>query len=378
MPREFDWQLALYLARAPDIVFSVLALVSVVGEASFGLVLFSRVARRALPIAMVMMHLGILALQKILFLDLMLLQLTFIDFREIRMKVANRLAVSRGRIQVTYDESSSFWRCAIRVLARLDLFGRLDWVPTAEPPSVEPGELRVSWRGRVYRGAAACRIVARAIPLLWVIIPVLYLPGFYAFGTAAWRYVSGCARLATESASELANRVEASGVERSPHRWRFALAVSGWVLAAMLIWSYRIEYYPLTSWHLFVMPNNSGRVKYAKVVARLESGEMAQMRLEEGIAVMRFDGRYAPFLAMCFGRGHRRPPNPRVPDIEACRKFLIASGSAYNQKAPLGRKVTQLEIQAWEWDFAAHPLDPKHGRLADRFVIDIGMERDHR
>lgn len=373
MPREFDWQLALHLAPAPDFVFSLLAVASVVGEVSFGLVLFSRLARRILPIVMIMMHLGILALQKILFLDLMLLQLAFIDFREIRVRVAKRLAVGRGSIQVTYDESSSLGRRVIRVLECLDLFGRLAWVPATESPSVGPSALRVSWRGRAYREADACRIVTRAIPLLWPLVPFLYLPGFYSLGTAAWRYVSGRVRLTSERVSEPAN-----GLERSAYRWRFALAISGWVFAAMLIWSYRIEYYPLTSWHLFVFPNTTGRVKYDKVLARLESGEMTRMRLEDGIAVMRFDGRYAPFLAMCFGRGHRRPPNPHVPDIEACRKFLIASGSAYNRKASPGKKVTQLEIQAWEWDFRAHPLDPNHGRLVDRFVIDVGADRDHR
>lgn len=378
MPREFDWQLALYLVAVPDIVFSLLAVVSVVGEASFGLVLFSRFARRVLPIAMVMMHLGILALQKILFLDLMLLQLTFIDFREARIRLAKRLAVSRGRIRVAYDESIPFWGHAIRVLACLDLFGRLDWAPAAEPPSVGPPGLRVAWRGRVHRGAAAYRIIARAIPLLWALIPFLYVPGFCAAGRVAWRYAYKHTRLATEpSVSVPARAVEASGVERSVHRWRFPLVVSGWVLMAMFVWTYRIEYYPLTSWHLFVSPNTSGLVKYNKVVARLESGEVVPMRLEEGIAAMRFDGRYAPFLSMCFGGKHRRPPNPHVQDIDMCRTFLRVSGSAYNRNARPGAKVTQLEIQAWEWDFGTHPLDPKHGRLVDRFVIDIGTDRDH-
>ena len=58
------------------------------------------------------------------------------------------------------------------------------------------------------------------------------------------------------------------------------------------------------------------------------------------------------------------------------RKFLMASGSAYNRNARPGGKVSQLEIQAWEWDFAAHPLDPEYGRLVDRFVVDIGTGRD--
>jgi hypothetical protein len=368
MPREFDWRLALSLASAPDLVFSLLAVVSVAGEVGFGLVLFSRVARRILPIAMVMMHLGILALQKILFLDLILLQLAFIDFREIRMRVAKRLAVSRGRIQVAYDdEPLSFLRRAIRVLACLDLFGRLDWAPAAEPQG-----LRVIWRGRVYRGVAAYRIIALAIPLLWVFVPLLYVPGFHATGTAAWRYASRRTRPPTEPSAS----VPASGVEKSAHRWRFPLVVSGWVLAAMIVWSYRIEYYPLTSWQLFVFPNTSGRVTYNKVVARLESGETVPMRLEDSIGAMRFDGRYAPYLSMCFGRGHRRPPNPLIQDIDVCRKFLMASGSAYNQKAGPGRRVTQLEIQAWEWDFATHPLDPEYGRVINRFVVDIGTDGD--
>jgi hypothetical protein len=384
MPREFDWRLALYLAPAPDIVFSLLGLVSVVGEVGFGLVLFSRVARRILPIAMVMMHLGILALQKILFLDLMLLQLAFVDFREIRMRIGKRLAVSRGRIQVVYDESSSFWRRAIRVLACLDLFGRLDWVPAAELPSAEPGgELRVIWRGREYRGAAAYRRIALAIPLLWMFVPILYVPGLCAVGTAAWRYAPRRTRLPTvrsgggpQPSAEPSASMLASVVERSAHRWRFSLVVSGWVLAAMLVWWYRIEYYPLTSFQLFVWPNTSGRVTYNKVVARLESGEMAPMRLEDAIGAMRFDGRYSPFLSMCFGKPHRRPANPHAEDIDVCRKFLMASGAAYNRKARPGGKVTQLEIQAWEWDFGSHPLDPEYGRLIDRFVVDIRTERD--
>jgi hypothetical protein len=144
----------------------------------------------------------------------------------------------------------------------------------------------------------------------------------------------------------------------------------------MLCWWYRIEYYPLTSWQLFVFPNTSGRITYNKVLARLESGQLAPMRLEDSIGAMRFDGRYAPFLNMCFGRGHRRPPNPQARDIDVCRKFLMASGSAYNRKAPPGGRVTQLEVQAWEWDFGAHPLDPKYGRVIDRVVVDVATERD--
>jgi hypothetical protein len=332
---------------------------------------------------MVMMHLGILALQKILFLDLILMQLAFVDFREIRMAVSKRLAARCGRIQVVYDESISFSRRAVRVLACLDLFGRLDWTPAAGRPSAEPErDLRIIRRGREYRGVAAFRIIALAVPLLWVFVPFLYVPVLRAVSTAAWRYMSRLGALSSGRSGEgpqppterTASEV-ASGVEMSAHRWRFPLVVSGWVLVAMLCWWYRIEYYPLTSWQLFVFPNTSGRITYNRVVARLESGQMAPMRLEDSIGAMRFDGRYAPFLNMCFGRRHRRPRNPQVQDIDVCRKFLMASGSAYNRKTRPGGRVTQLEVQAWEWDFGRYPLDPNYGRVIDRVVVDVSTER---
>jgi hypothetical protein len=100
------------------------------------------------------------------------------------------------------------------------------------------------------------------------------------------------------------------------------------------------------------------------------------MRLEDVIGAMRLDGRYDPFLAMCLGRPHPRHASPEADDAHVCRKFLAASGSAYNQKARPGTKVTQLEIQAWEWDFASNPSDPEYGRLVDRFVLDLETERD--
>src|SRR5262245_11217871 len=78
-PREFDWALSLRLAHLPDVFFSLLGLIALCSETLFGLVLFSRVARRILPVAAIMMHIGILLLQRILFLDLMLLQLVYFD-----------------------------------------------------------------------------------------------------------------------------------------------------------------------------------------------------------------------------------------------------------------------------------------------------------
>lgn len=111
-PMEFDFRLSLNLAAAPDWVFAALALSAVLGELLYGLVLFSRRARWILPITMLFMHVGILLLQNILFFDLILLQLIFLNFRPLLRAVSSRLPAFRP------------------VIARAGILGALTDAPT--------------------------------------------------------------------------------------------------------------------------------------------------------------------------------------------------------------------------------------------------------
>lgn len=65
-PLNFDWTFSLYLP-APEITFSILGLAGMIGEITFILVLFSKVARLVLPSIMLSMHVGITFLQNIFF-----------------------------------------------------------------------------------------------------------------------------------------------------------------------------------------------------------------------------------------------------------------------------------------------------------------------
>ncbi len=76
----FDWSLGLALRDAPDFVFAFLGITTIVVEIGYITVLFSPIARLILPLAMLAMHVGILFLQNIFFVDLILLQLLFVDF----------------------------------------------------------------------------------------------------------------------------------------------------------------------------------------------------------------------------------------------------------------------------------------------------------
>lgn len=114
-----------YWPTAPDWVYSALGLAAVLGELLFGLVLVSRIARSLFPPLMVGMHVGILLLQKILFLDLLLIHVVFYEWRRLRQWAAgafDRLAkpFRRGRVpsgELQSGTSARFAQCAPAVTA---------------------------------------------------------------------------------------------------------------------------------------------------------------------------------------------------------------------------------------------------------------------
>ncbi len=96
---EFDFDVAPALVQAPSVFFLFLSVMGLGTELLFGLVLVSRRARLWLPAAMVLVHIGILFLQNILFIDLILLQAVFYDWRPARLAVERRLAARRAAAQ---------------------------------------------------------------------------------------------------------------------------------------------------------------------------------------------------------------------------------------------------------------------------------------
>lgn len=79
----FPWHLGLDLTWMPDAFFQGLTMSAVFGEAGYILALFFPWARWIFPPLTSGMHIGITALQHILFLDLILIQAIFIDWRRV-------------------------------------------------------------------------------------------------------------------------------------------------------------------------------------------------------------------------------------------------------------------------------------------------------
>ena len=386
-PREFDWALSLHLIHAPDILFSLIGLFALFSETFFGLVLFSRVARWIFPVAAIMMHIGIFLLQRILFLDLILLQLVFFDFTLIRKAIGSWLAIKRGRLQVLYDGLCPLCGRAVRLLTRFDLFTRLEFLDFRRIDFNEYNgshmlnlarkdleeEMFVIFRGKAYRGFYGYRRIASALPVLWPLAPWLFLPGI-SLGASVYGYVARnrlqflwCDAHCPVQPSEEGESAKVTTIGDAARGFGYALAVSGIIVVSLLLWYYRIEFYPFTSWHLYSNLDTSGKVQYKKVFAQHESGVSSRARLEDTIGALALDNRYAPHIEKCFGE--------QPGDVEICKKFLSAAASAYNKKAQPGKRVTQYEIQVWIWDFLSYPSDPNYGQLTDRFAFEINTGR---
>jgi len=235
-------------------------------------------------------------------------------------------------------------------------------------------EMYIIFRGKAYHGFDGYRRIALALPALWPLAPWLFLPGISSLGALVYGYVArnrlkflGCDSHCPVQPSEAGDSVKVATTGDATRGVGYALAVSGIILVALLCWFYRIEFYPLTSWHLYSASNTSGTVEYRKVLAQYDSGVSSRARLEDTIGAIALDNRYSPFLDKCF--------EERPSDVEICKKFLRAAAFAYNKKAQPGQRVTQYEIQVWNWDFLSHPFDPNYGNLTDRFVFEINTGR---
>lgn len=92
---------------APDFLFVLLGIIAIGTELAFGLVLVSRRARLVIPATMVLVHIGIVFLQDILFSDLMLLLLVFYDWRPLGRAVGRWFAIGPVRRELAGPPSDA-------------------------------------------------------------------------------------------------------------------------------------------------------------------------------------------------------------------------------------------------------------------------------
>ena len=370
--------MSLHLAWAPDFVFVLLGVVAISGELSYPLVLFSKTARRIVPVITIVLHTGIIFLQDIVFLDLIALNLILLDFTWLRDWLARRFS-RNGPLAVLYDGSCRYCRATVRLLAAVDLFGRLEVVDfrrldiqafnRAHGSDLQldrlENEMAVVSRGRVSWGFFAYRALSGALPALWIAAPLLRAPGASRLGPWFYRNVAvrrhGHPRCIEACATEPAAAPAAFASELTTmQRFGYVLSIAALTVVMSVAFYHRIEFYPFTGMQLFSGLKTS-TVTYFRVMGSRQSGERSRVRLEDGIAALRFNARYrVAAYEHCFGQ-------PAEKDV--CRKFLSATMAVYNQKSAPGDRLTSLEVNKWLWDFRSSSHDPMRGRIVERYVF---------
>lgn len=368
-PMQFDWGVSLDLAYLPDPVFAFLGLSAVAGEVSYGLVLVWPWARRVLPIMMGLMHIGIVFLQNILFLDLIVLQVIFYDLTKARQAIGRRLTARRGSLEVFYDGHCQLCQSTVEILRRLDLFERLRLTDFRHPSISQETlaeQMHVVERGRIFRGFDGYRRLAVVLPMGWLLLPFLWLPGAAWVGSQVYtriargRFGAPACGAHCRLAAPHPVPVRADKLDASPSLgWApLAVAVLGTVL--LFSWCFRIERYPFTALQMYTDQKWRSRepIVFSRVLAHRESGEVSKAAFDAAVGFYAINARYRPLINGCFGDARQ---------MEKCRLFLAACGENYNKKASDGRRVMRFEIQKWTcaWE------DPKQQQLLDRCVIEL-------
>lgn len=367
---EFDFRVSVALVEAPDLFFVMLGVVGLGTELAFGVVLASHRARLVLPALMLLVHVGILFLQNILFIDLILLLGVFYDWRSVRQEVGRRVTARYGTVQVIYDGHCGLCGRTIQLLRAFDLFDRLTFVDfrvldngavqrlTGPPIDLDRLErdMAVVTGTRLQWGFKGYRRLASVLPVGWLIAPLLYLPGVTVAGETVYAWISErrtgvCDLPGPSPPNAPIDRLHRAG----------ALAVLAIAMFLGSWWVTHIEFYPLTTMKMFSLPDpRPGTVGYVWALAHYADGTTARAPFERWIGAMA-DSRYRRVLSAAFGTPAER---------QHARQFLEASVRAA-ARASTNPPLASLELQLREWNFVADPHHPRQGALVDRYVLRL-------
>lgn len=183
-----------------------MAFITVLFEVAAPLALFSRRARAVLIPGLFSMQIGIALLMHVTFTQFILLYLFWVPWVAVGRWLARRLGSEPRRIML-FDGDCGLCERTVAVVRGLDLLGRVeprdlsrDWAavralfPDLDRAACLEAMHVVGPGGRISVGFDAYRSLARALPLGWILLPLLHLPGARTVGRAVYRYVSARGR----------------------------------------------------------------------------------------------------------------------------------------------------------------------------------------
>jgi predicted DCC family thiol-disulfide oxidoreductase YuxK len=178
-----------------------LAAATVVVELGFITSLISRTARRVFVPAGVALLVGIRIMMGPTFGGFLIANVFWVPWQALGLRVARWSRA--GALSLLYDGACGLCTTTAATVRRLDLLGRValidvsqDWaIAAARFPWLDQATCLtdvhlVTSRGRTAVGFDAYRELARALPIGWLAVPLLFMPGLGAAGRVMYRAVA--------------------------------------------------------------------------------------------------------------------------------------------------------------------------------------------
>jgi predicted DCC family thiol-disulfide oxidoreductase YuxK len=191
----------LFVARYPWLA-SLFAGISMIAETAYPAALFSRRARAVLVPAVFGMQVGIRLLMGPTFNQYLICNLFWVPWARVGGAIRRRVA-GTTRYSVIVDGSCGLCQRTARVVRACDLLGTVEILDLFRHwPAIEakfPGLDRetclanmqvLTSDGRSAEGFDGYRLLLRALPLGWLILPLLFVPGVAPIGRRAYAVVA--------------------------------------------------------------------------------------------------------------------------------------------------------------------------------------------
>ncbi len=196
-------RLGLWIADHPALCM-MLAAGTILIELAFPLVLISRIARTVLAPAMFLIQIGIGIMLSVWFTQFIVCYLFFVPWDRLGAAIARTLRrLAPGRHVVFYDGQCGLCQASVRMLQSLDWLGKFDYRDAANdwtaisarfPALDREACLRdmhaIDPAGRIRAGFDAYRRFARALPVMWPLVPLAHLPGAATIGRRVYRWIA--------------------------------------------------------------------------------------------------------------------------------------------------------------------------------------------
>lgn len=207
---QYVIDLGLMISKSP-IILKILSVFTLVWELGFPIILiFPKLAWIWLPMGL-FFHIGTGFTMDTWFFHVWFCYIAFIHFESAGSWIRDRLQIPYNSpvLKVLFDGGCPQCIRSMTIIAYLDWLKRIEFVDLSHWEQIVksyPGLNReeclremhvIDKNSRIYKGFFAYRHIARYIPVLWIVLPLLYVPGISIIGDSLYRRIASRRSLGT-------------------------------------------------------------------------------------------------------------------------------------------------------------------------------------